>query len=424
MSWLLRYRLKSYLQQSTWLFPILGIVAALMARGAISRIDASVGMEERLDPGATREILEALASSMFTLIVFVSSAMLLAVQLASSQMTPRVISFFFRDPVTKIALTMFVSCFTFAEAVALRIHDDVPMIAVRLAAYSCLAALVFFLYLIDHVGKFLRPSGILRVVALSGRSVIERTYPKPFDAEDKKNGKPAGRMEGLPAQIILNKNPGVILAMDVKGLVALARRHDCIIEQAPQVGELVSFNEPLFRVYGGAPKIPESELHGSIALGIERTMEQDPTFPLRVLVDIASKGLSPAINDPTTAVLAIDQIHRLLRMAGLRKLDEGHVYDEEGRLRFIHRTPDWEDFVMLAVTEIRHFGAGSIQVIRRLTAMLENLIETAPDARKAILKQELKKIQRSVRRAFEDVDDRAMAKISDSQGVGGAAEVE
>ncbi len=176
--------------------------------------------------------------------------------------------------------------------------------------------------------------------------------------------------------------------------------------------------DPLFRVYGGAG-VPLNSLCQSIALGAERTMEQDPAFALRVVVDIASKGLSPAINDPTTAVLAIDQIHHLLRHIGGRRLDNEQVRDATGRLRLFYRTPDWEDFVRLAVTEIRQFGATSIQIARRLRAMLENLIQTLPEERSALLRQELKLLHRSAERHFTDPEDLALAGISDSQGVGG-----
>ena len=133
-------------------------------------------------------------------------------------------------------------------------------------------------------------------------------------------------------------------------------------------------DEPLFRLYGGAAGIDDQDLRASVAFGSERTLEQDPTFAFRILVDIAIKALSPAINDPTTAVLAIDQLHRLLRLVGLRRLRGEELRDEQGELRVIFRTPNWEDFVHFACTEIRHFGTGSIQIMRRLRSMLENLI--------------------------------------------------
>ena len=145
-------------------------------------------------------------------------------------------------------------------------------------------------------------------------------------------------------------------------------------------GDFVAADSPLFRIFGGEYPPTGEMLCQSVAIGQERTMEQDPAFSFRI-PDIASKALSPAINDPTTAVLAIDQIHHLLRSVGGRFLDEGLGWDKSGSLRLVYRTPDWEDFVGLAVTEVRQFGGTSIQVVRRLRAMLENLIEVLPPER-------------------------------------------
>src|SRR5207249_9100597 len=131
------------------------------------------------------------------------------------------------------------------------------------------------------------------------------------------------------------------------------------------------------------------------------------------------KALSPAVNDPTTAVLALDQIHHLLREVGNRQLDTGREYDAAGKLRLVYRTPDWEDFVQLAVTEIRQFGRESIQVTRRLRAMLEGLTQTLPDSRAALLRQELSLLHRSAERFFTEPEDRGLAEVGDLQGVGG-----
>src|SRR6185503_2632756 len=116
--------------------------------------------------------------------------------------------------------------------------------------------------------------------------------------------------------------------------------------------------------------------------GIERTLEQDPTFAFRIILDIALKALSPAINDPTTAVLAIDQLQRLLRTVGRRELRGENIYDDEGQLRVILPTPNWEDFVDLSFTEIRQYGGSSIQVVRRLRATIETLIAGLPESRR------------------------------------------
>jgi uncharacterized membrane protein len=185
------------------------------------------------------------------------------------------------------------------------------------------------------------------------------------------------------------------------------------------VGDAVAVGDPLFRIIPESANLPAEALYQEVALGQERTLEQDPTFAFRILVDIANKGLSPAINDPTTAVLAIDQIHHLLREVGSRNLDDERVRDTTGRLRLFYRTPDWQDFVHLAVTEIRHFGGASIQIARRLRAMLEHLIGALPKERTELLRQELKVLDRTTERSFKEPEDRALADVGDVQGVGG-----
>ena len=109
--------------------------------------------------------------------------------------------------------------------------------------------------------------------------------------------------------------------------------------------------------------LPEAALRRAVQLQRERTFEQDPKYALRLLVDIAIKALSPAINDPTTAVQALDHIEDLLRRLASRRLDVGQVQDGDGTLRLIFPTPTWGDFLMLAFDEIRFCGATSLQVM-------------------------------------------------------------
>jgi uncharacterized membrane protein len=419
MTWLQRYRVRHYAANSLWIAPILSMVAAVGAARVLHRVEQEMGWEAAFHPDTARAVLGTMASSLFTFIVFVSSALLVAVQLASSQLTPRIIAVVFGDRVTKVALMVFVFTFTFTLTALLQVTTSVPLLTAHVAAYGCLASLGAFLYLIDHVGQSLRPSGAVRSVAFLGRDVIAGVYPKPLAGSDPAAPAPPGAPDEAPTCTVDNSTDGVVLAFDVRGLVSLAERADCVIEMVPQVGDFVAAGDPLFRVYRGGAGLPADALRQSVAVGQERTLEQDPAFAFRILVDIASKGLSPAINDPTTAVLALDQIHHLLRNVGSRRLDDGRVCDAAGRLRLVYRTPDWGDFVRLAVTEIRQFGGGSIQVVRRLRALLENLIQTLPGERAALLHQELKLLHRSAERLFAEPEDRALAGVSDFQGVGG-----
>ena len=145
--------------------------------------------------------------------------------------------------------------------------------------------------------------------------VIQRVYPEPTI-----HPRPVqpSQVVGSPVRTVAYANPsGIVIAVDLEGLVAMARNANGFIEFIPRIGDFVAKDEPLFQLYGGAGAIEDRRLPGAVAFGSERTIEQDPTFAFRVLVDIAIKALSPAINDPTTAVLAIDQLHCLLRMVGL-----------------------------------------------------------------------------------------------------------
>ena len=230
---------------------------------------------------------------------------------------------------------------------------------------------------------------------------------------------------GEPGRVIQHQGRSeIVLAANLDELIAEAEKSDGVIECVPQVGDFIATDEPLFKLYGGATSLDEELLRSAVAFGPERTMEQDPTFAYRIIIDIALKALSPAINDPTTAVIAIDQLHRLLRKAGNQNLRTDEILDKSGRLRVIFRTPNWEDFVHLAFTEIRQCGGQNIQVARRLRAMIENLIQTLPEHRHAILLRELELLDREIERQYVNPEDRALARLGDAQGLGGASGAE
>jgi uncharacterized membrane protein len=418
MTWLQRYRVRHYVRNSIWILPLIAIVAAVLLARLLHWLETRMGWVSTVDPDTMRTVLGTLAGSMFTFIVFVCSSLLLVVQLASAQLTPRIIGVLFRDTVTKVALSLFVFNFAFAIAALIRIGPTVPLLTADIAGYGSAACIGLFLYLIDHVGKLLRPSGALAAVATQAEQVIDDVYPRPLTGPQAPSVAPATLEGSDAAHTVPSLKDGVVLAFDVQGLVTLGTRHQCVIELVPRVGDFVARGDPLYRTAGGAG-LPVRSLYQSIALGAERTMEQDPAYAFRLIVDVASKGLSPAINDPTTAVLAVDRIHHLLREIGQRCLDNENVRDATGRVRVIYRTPDWEDFVTLAVTEIRQFGGASIQIARRLRAMLEDLIATLPEERVALLRPELKLLTKSAERFFVEPEERAFAEVGDWQGIGG-----
>src|SRR6185437_5121697 len=182
---------------------------------------------------------------------------------------------------------------------------------------------------IDYAAKCLRPVSLVARVGARGIAVIESVYPAPSTGVTTAPERDQER--GIPDHIVRQRGKsGIVLAVNLERLVSKARRANAVIEFVPQVGDFVAVDEPLFHLYGNSGAIDDNRLRTLVAFGTERTMEQDPMFAFRILVDIALKALSAAINDPTTAVLAIDQLHRLLRVVGKRSLSNEEIVDRSG----------------------------------------------------------------------------------------------
>jgi uncharacterized membrane protein len=259
--------------------------------------------------------------------------------------------------------------------------------------------------------------------------VIKRDYVQLSDA--RANGRVDGRTDAhansapkdvqlpAPSQTILHRGgPAVVQAIDVHRLVALAERENAVVSVAWAVGDTILDGMPLLHVHGAQRKLPEELLRRRVKLGSERTFEQDPKYALRLLVDISIKALSSAINDPTTAVQALDQVEDLLLRLSRCDLDAGRVRDGAGTLRLVFPVPVWDDFVMLAFDEIRYCGAQSIQVMRRMGALLHDLLTQVPEERRPALQRYLERVDNGIRRSFEDGDDVRDASQRDRQGLG------
>ena len=180
MTWRQRYRVRHYMRNSIWVLPLFAMAAAVVVVRMLHWCEDEMGWRSSYHPDTMRAVLGTLAGAMLTFIVFVCSSLLLVVQLASAQLTPRIIAVLFKDPVTKLTLTLFVFTFTFAIAALLRIGDTVPLLTAHIGVWSTAGCLSVFLFLIDHVGKMLRPSGALSSVASKAHVVIDDVYPRRF----------------------------------------------------------------------------------------------------------------------------------------------------------------------------------------------------------------------------------------------------
>jgi len=184
------------------------------------------------------------------------------------------------------------------------------------------------------------------------------------------------------------------------------------------VGDAVMESTPILRIRGCDSQVPEETLLDAIQLGDERTFEQDPKYAIRLLVDIAIKALSPAVNDPTTAVQTLDEIEDLLIRLGRRRLEIGTFRDELGKPRLFVIFPSWDDFLTLAFDEIRFYGATSVQVMRRMMALVNELLSIMPEERQPALHYWLDRLQATVAGSFRDPKDVVDASLEDRQGLG------
>ena len=212
------------------------------AVATLAELDAKMKTAEQevkvnFTPDGARCILGAFTSSMLTFVVFVVSSLLIVVQLASAQLTPRIIALVFADRRLKWVLSIFTFAYTYTIAASARIEDTTPQSPVAFAIFCNLACIVIFFWFVQWMGGALRPIAVLQSIANEGRAVVESVYPERFDpAEEQPGWFPAAESE---ASVVEHQGTsGVVLAFDQANLVAIAEVANVVIELVPQVGIL------------------------------------------------------------------------------------------------------------------------------------------------------------------------------------------
>jgi len=404
--------------------PLLYAAGAVALGMSVPRLEARFlpDLNAPLGAGSAIALLSAIASGMLPLTGLVFSLAFVMVQFSATAYSPRLVAWLAGSSMMTHSLGVFTATFIYALA-ALGWIDrggsgKVPLLTVWVAIVLTLVSVVFFVLLVERLAM-LQISRVLAYAGDRGRAVIERDYAPLVPGEEEGGGaKPGPELPPVTRVVAHRGGPAAVQAIDVPGLVTLAARRKAVVSVAWAVGDTVADGMPLLRVHGGGRAIPERRLRRLVRLGSERTFEQDAKYAIRLLVDIAIKALSPAINDPTTAVQALDQIEDLLLRLSRRSLSAGRSRDRDGNLRLVYPVPSWEDFLVLAFDEIRYCGATSIQVMRRMRALLRDLQEHVPAERRPALERYLERVDNGIRRAFEDEDDRRDALEEDRQGLG------
>lgn len=423
-------RLAERLGMSYWLVPALCVAAAIGLSYAAQAIDSHLSQDHhawylfRGGPEGARSVLSAVSSSMMTFSGLVFSVTILVLQQASNQFSPRVLRTFLKDRQSQLALGIFVGTFVYAlltlrgvRGTSEGIKPHVPSLSVWLAVVLAVLCVGTFIFYIHHVAQSIRAVVILTRIHDETRHTLERMYPEGVgeDTEDARLERPTG----LPSLLVpYPGTSGVLVAVDEEHLFACARKAGVTLVLVPMLGDFVPHGSTLFEVWGDGAKLHVKALLSSVSIGPERTLQQDTAFGFRQLVDIAERALSPGINDPTTAVQAIDQLHDLLRRMVHRRFPSPARKDEDGTPRLVCPRPDWSAYVRLAVDEVRDYGEDSIQIPQRLRFLLEDLLRVAPAFRRGELQRQLALLDASIERAFPDEREAATAHHANPQGHG------
>jgi uncharacterized membrane protein len=406
-----------------WAIPAFYVVVAVVAGLVLPRLEARLfpGSLSSWSASATLAIFSAIASGMISMTGIVFALAFLMVQFSATAYSPRLVRWLARNPLLWHAVGVFSATFIYALAAIGWVERSsggggAPFFSSWIVIVMLLASVGTFIALIDRL-SLLQLDRTLAFTADQGRRVIEQLYPLLEDGTTESAS--ADELAGLvPASIVRHwGRPSAVQVLDLDALLAVASKAGAVVAAACAVGDTLVEGTPMLRVYGGAP-IDENALRRTFSLGSERTFEQDPKYAIRLLVDIAIRALSPAINDPTTAVQALDQIEDLLLRLGRRRLDIGGIRDRSGALRVVVPVPTWDDFIILAFDEIRFCGATSVQVMRRMRALAVDLIQALPPERHPALAHYRSRLDATIAQSFSDAEDRKDASVEDRQGLG------
>jgi uncharacterized membrane protein len=252
---------------------------------------------------------------------------------------------------------------------------------------------------------------LLEAIAAETRGAIEENFPPASAYADVEPPSP----DPSPRRLCYTGTAGVVTATDLHGLAELCRQEECWLELTVGVGEYLAHGTPVALVHGG--DLRDRDVTRFFLIRGERTFVQDPAFGFRQLVDVAIRALSPAVNDPTTGVQAIDRISDLLAITGHRPDPTGLRVDASGTVRLKRKLRNFDGLLVLALTEVIRYGADAPQVVRRLHAMLDELQATLPAERHAAIGRQRSLLEAAVSAALP-APFASVALVADREGLG------
>jgi len=429
----IRYALRGgFLVRPLVIAILLGAVGAVLsaveeAMPGMGAFIPEVLFPSRQDPQVAQAVLSAIATSIMTVVSIVFAILLMTLTLASTQFSPRILVNFVRDRSTQSTLGVFLGTFAYCVAVlpAARSLPSafVPVVSVTgamLLALICVGWLIFFIY---HISQSISVNQIVDRIARESELVIEEYMPRRRGSLDM--FEPVASHTSDDEVPVLSRRSGYIRFIDIDYLVALARDLGVCIRMERRVGHFVPAGIPLMRVSKGGQITAERELQllEGCDLGPVRTMQQDVEFGVIQIADIALRAISPAVNDPSTAISCVDQLSRILIRWLERVPPPTHYYDPPHVLRLVLSWITLEGLLDTAFEQIRHYSQSDAAVSLRLLRAYGDIARTVTSAeqRTLVLRRAERVVAGVSGRLSEDDLARLKRRLATIEGRAGAS---
>jgi uncharacterized membrane protein len=366
------------------------------------------------DPQIAQIILSNVATSIMTVVSIVFAILLMSLTLASMQFSPRIIVSFTRDKVTQWTLGLFLGTFSYCIAAlpAARSlpYAFAPVLTVCGAMLLVVACVVGLLFFIHHISRAISVNYIVDRIAWETELVIDELMPEPFEQKLWPVGAAITQNSSMETSV-RSAAAGYICFIDTPRLVRLAKHYQIKVKVHKRVGQFVAAGIPLILVSRKDRLTPEigASLLSTIDLGPVRTLEQDVEFGALQIVDIALKAMSPAVNDPTTAISCVDQLSRIVGHFAARKLPSVHYYDPPGVIRVSIPWLDFESLLESAFEQIRYYARADLAVSLRLLRALNDIAAIA--AHDGVHQPLLELGQRVIRSFSDHQDERSIDRL-------------
>ncbi len=366
------------------------------------------------DPQVSQVILESIATSMMTVVSIVFAILLMTLTLASMQFSPRIIVSFSQDRVTQQTLGIFLGTFAYCLAAlpAARSlpHPFAPVATVLGAMLLALACVAWLLYFIHHISLAVSVNYIVDRIASETEEIIDEMMPNPL-RESRIVPLDADMAPDAQETPVLSEQSGYVRFINVRRLVLVARSSGLTVRVLRRVGHFVPAGVPLLMVSKGHKLSPAAAaaLIEAFDIGPTRTLQQDVEYGILQIVDIALKAISPAVNDPSTAISCVDQLSRILIRFASREPLESLLYNPPGTLRVYIPWPGFDRLVVSAFEQIRLYAKSDVAVNLRMLRALSDIAATVSDpaACRALAEQG----RRTVAGAAEQLGEQEMGEI-------------